>query len=72
MKKPEEDARRAAGDEALRAIAPMLRELRAVLHLSAADPRRAAAIAEKERVLELIAIADPRLALPGRDSAVFA
>ena len=56
----------------MRAMVPMLRELRAVMHMDALDPRRVAAIAEKERVLDLIAISDPRLALPGRDSAVFA
>jgi hypothetical protein len=36
-------------------MAPMLREIRAVMHLGDDDPRRVAAMAEKRRVLGLIA-----------------
>ena len=46
---------RAAAAEAMQAMAPMLREIRAVMHLGDDDPRRVAAMAEKRRVLGLIA-----------------
>jgi hypothetical protein len=42
-----------AGDEALRAMPAMLREIREVMYLSDC-PRRAAALAEKRRVLALV------------------
>lgn len=53
--------REAAAREALAAMGPMLREIREVMYLPEADPRRVAAIAEKRRVLALIAVAEPRL-----------
>jgi hypothetical protein len=43
-----------AGDEAMRAMGPLLAEIRAVMHLDDDNPRRQAAMVEKHRVLALI------------------
>jgi hypothetical protein len=49
-----------SGLELTRAIAPMLRELRAVVGLADDDPRRVAALADKHRLLDAIAAHEAR------------
>jgi hypothetical protein len=52
-----------------RDIAPMLRELTACRHLEDDDPRRVAALAEKHRLLDLIAETDGRRSVASSSSS---